>query len=736
MELFPQGHAVGMFRGATGGGLEFHADLTLPYKDHFHSAPMHGQFVLVELASPEEAVLGRITSIAAQGGLTSTAGEEYGLRAIAEEREIPDDLRKRYLRYRIDIRMLGVLRCETDDLIFAPSHRRLPHVGARVAFLPDDVLSRVAGGTEGAEIGHYALGEFAYSGKKDSAEGPRWMQTLDPKVAVRFAVKQLVARRTFIFARAGFGKSNLVKLLFARLYAEPPRIPIRQGKDVPVGTIIFDPDGEYFWPDLTGRPGLCDVEELANEVVVFTNREAPSKYYGSFKAGGIRLDIRQLPASRVISIALTPEQQQQQNVIKLKALRGDQWRELVDLIHRDRANADEGEIQRILGLRAGQEAELYAARSNMNRVVDELHDPASQMLTLLMKALQDGKLCIVDISRMRGSAGLALSGIILRHIFSHNQDEFTRAQPDPIPTIAVIEEAQSVMGGSGSGESAYEEWIKEGRKYNLGAVLVTQQPGAIPGELLSQGDSWFIFHLLSQGDLRAVKAANSHFSDDLLSSLLNEPLPGNGVFWSSVSGSVERAGNAYPIPLRVSSFEDEIKVQDPEGSREAMTVYAREIAQGSEKRVEETRDLLKARLSRGKRNAGARTGEAGPEVRGEVEETAAAAAEVPDEASAAEGELDLDKLYRRAAIESLRDDPEVKGWIERSGRITWRGVMEALKRGVPAEGVPDLDRWASELVPAALNEVYGLQDEGWHTESRPKKDDPSRMVLWVVVDAR
>lgn len=396
MELFPQGHAVGMFRGATGGGLEFHADLTLPYKDHFHSAPMHGQFVLVELASPEEAVLGRITSVAAQGGLTSTAGEEYGLRAVAEEREIPDDLRKRYLRYRIDIRMLGVLRCEDDDLIFAPSHRRLPHVGARVAFLPDDVLSKVAGGTEGAEIGHYALGEFVYSGRSDSAKVPRWMQTLDPKVSVRFAVERLVARRSFIFARAGFGKSNLVKLLFARLYAEPPRVPVRDAggapRDVPVGTIIFDPDGEYFWPDVAGRPALCDVEELANEVVVFTNREAPSKYYGSFKAGGIRLDIRQLPPSLVISIALEPERQQQQNVQKLKSLRGNDWHKLVDLIHRDRANADEGEIQALLGLNPGQEAELYAARSNMNRVVGELHDPASQMLTRLIKALQDGKL--------------------------------------------------------------------------------------------------------------------------------------------------------------------------------------------------------------------------------------------------------------------------------------------------------------------------------------------------------
>jgi hypothetical protein len=724
MELFPQGHAVGMFRGASGGGLEFHADLTLPYKDDFHSMPMHGQFVLVELANPEEAVLGRITSVAAQGGLTSTAGEEYGLRAVADEREIPEDLRKRYLRYRIDIRMLGVLRCEADDLIFAPSHRRLPHVGAKVGFLPDDVLCRVAGGTEGADIGFYALGEFVYCGKDRQVHAPRWMQPLDPQVPVRFAVEQLVARRSFVFARAGFGKSNLVKLLFANLYAEQPQLKMGDGRKVPVGTVVFDPDGEYFWPDVSHRPALCDVDALIDEVVVFTNQEPPSPYYGSFKAGGVRLDIRQLPASLVITIALSPEQQQQQNVQKLKALRGPDWRELVDLIHRDGISADEGDIQRLLGLKAGQELELYAARANMTRVVRELHDPSSEMLTLLLRALRDGKLCVVDISRMRGPSGLALSGIVLRHIFSHNQEEFTRAKPDPIPTIAVIEEAQSVLGSYGSGDSAYEEWIKEGRKYNLGAVLITQQPGSIPTELLSQGDSWFVFHLLSQGDLRAVKAANSHFSDDLLSSLLNEPLAGNGVFWSSVSGDVDKAGNAYPIPLRVLSFEEAHSVKDPDRTGTAVDVYASALARNSEERIEEIRGKLLAGLSA--------TEETDPEKT--AERRGATGPRVSDESRDVEGELDRDELYRQAAIEHLRVDEEMKDWLARGKKsIPWRGVQEALKRGAPTDSVPDLERWAFELVPVALEVIYGPQGEAWETERRPKKDDPARTVLWVVL---
>src|SRR6266404_5212630 len=137
---------------------------------------------------------------------------------------------------------------------------------------------------------------------------------------------------------------------------------------------------------------------------------------------------------------------------------------------------------------------------------------------------------------MRGGQALVLSGLILRRIFDRNQQEFTAADPQTIPTIAVVEEAQSVLNETATAAEPYISWVKEGRKYDLGAVLVTQQPGSIPSEILSQGDNWFIFHLLSAGDLASVRKANAHFSEDLLGALLNEPIAGQGVFWSGVTG--------------------------------------------------------------------------------------------------------------------------------------------------------------------------------------------------------
>ena len=281
MKLFPREQIVGIFRGFSEGGLEFHADLVLPYRNDFQSSPMHGQFLLVQLETEHEAVLGRITSLSSEGRLASSSGEDFGLRAVAEDRVIPEDLREQYLKYRVDIRVLGVLRVQDNQPIFVASHRRLPHVGSKVAFLSDEILCEVAGhNIDGADLGFLALGEFIYSGTDQRLQRLPWMQIKTPAVIPRFSIGNLVSRRTFVFARAGFGKSNLNKLLFADLYEQVPTVKKRGNRDVPVGTIIFDPDGEYSWPDDKNRPGLCDVPHLENKIVVFTAKTGPSPFYG------------------------------------------------------------------------------------------------------------------------------------------------------------------------------------------------------------------------------------------------------------------------------------------------------------------------------------------------------------------------------------------------------------------------------------------------------------------------
>ena len=105
--LFHTNKIVGAFKGFTEGGVEFHADLVLPYQSSFNNIPMHGQFLLIQLETPEEAVLGRISSISSDGKLSSSAGEDYNIRSVREGRQIPEDLMEQYLKYRVNIRVLG-----------------------------------------------------------------------------------------------------------------------------------------------------------------------------------------------------------------------------------------------------------------------------------------------------------------------------------------------------------------------------------------------------------------------------------------------------------------------------------------------------------------------------------------------------------------------------------------------------------------------------------------------------
>jgi len=79
-------------------------------------------------------------------------------------------------------------------------------------------------------------------------------------------------------------------------------------------------------------------------------------------------------------------------------------------------------------------------------------------------------------------------------------------------------------------------------------MLVTQQPGSMASEILSQADNWFCFHLLSEGDAGTLGKYNSHYSEDVLAHLIGEPIPGNCYMWSAPL-------QPFVLPVRVRSFE-------------------------------------------------------------------------------------------------------------------------------------------------------------------------------------
>ncbi len=592
IELFPKSDLViGSFKGFAERGFEFAADLVIPYRSEEITQPQLGSFLLVQLSSPEQeqASLGRITKILPFGRLASPEGEDYIERMRERESGIPKEIKERMIRYRVQIKLLGVLRGEPFG--FMPSQRRLPHLGAKVAWPSHEVLKELCklGGGK-TFLGHFALGEFIYCGKPKEQPAEDGFVRLPPELPVTFDINNLVARRTAVFARAGYGKSNLIKYLVSELYRNEPKTDGEFKR--PVGMLIFDADGEYFWPDSKGLPGLCDVPHLCDKIAVFSKRQPPDPHYGKWLAGNIKMDIRQLNPRDVFSIALTPERQEQQNVLKLKAVKMDNWKKLVNLVAAEGMGADNFQIGKLLGYKTdeqikGASAEIGAAVSNVNNVVHMLHDPDSNFLNGVMEWLKKGKIAVADISLLSAKNGEIVAGLLMRKIFSKNQEEFTGGAS--MPVIAVIEEAQRTLGGRLDNTSPFVEWVKEGRKYDLGAVLVTQQPGSISGELLSQVDNWFCFHLLSEGDAGILGKYNSHFSADILSHMIAEPIKGNCFMWSAPD-------QPFVLPVRVHEFR-------AAGEKRAPAVSVKEeIAGGLQKNKDELIEIFKSAILQEHRN--------------------------------------------------------------------------------------------------------------------------------------
>ena len=301
-----------------------------------------------------------------------------------------------------------------------------------------------------------------------------------------------------------------------------------------------------------------------------------------------------------------------------------------------------------------------------------------------------------------GPTGAHPFGLNLRRIFDRNQEEFTKAEPKTIPTIAVVEEAQAVLNERSTASEPYIAWIKEGRKYDLGALLITQQPGSIPVDILSQGDNWFIFHLLSSADLTTLQRANAHFSGDILSVLLNEPIPGQGVFWSSVGGK------PYPVSLRVLSFEQMYRPLDLHNTRSAIETYAQQLKREFEKALEERLEVVSVLP---------------PALEGVILDGDSVEAEP----------VDVMSVYKTQAIEALRRNAEFLAQM-RSG-IPWGGVLKLIMNELP-QTIEEHERSeiAYRLVREAIEAIFGSENEGWYTQPGPKRGGGS--TTWVKAGKR
>jgi len=144
---------------------------------------------------------------------------------------------------------------------------------------------------------------------------------------------------------------------------------------------------------------------------------------------------------------------------------------------------------------------------------DEIKEVISQFIS------SKNTLKIVDLSGIPNDVAGIVSSTIARLLFMYKLWE-TSDERKKDPIILVCEEAHRYVPNRGEAEysaaqDAVKRVAKEGRKYGLGLMLVSQRPSEIEPTVLSQCNSWLVLRLTNGDDQAYVMK----FLPDSLSSL-------------------------------------------------------------------------------------------------------------------------------------------------------------------------------------------------------------------------
>ncbi len=159
---------------------------------------------------------------------------------------------------------------------------------------------------------------------------------------------------------------------------------------------------------------------------------------------------------------------------------------------------------------------------------------------------------IIDISGLPNEVAGPLAAMLARLLFQYKLYQ-SRAERKRDPILLVCEEAHRYVPDRGEAEyaaaqSAIRRIAREGRKYGIGLMLVSQRPADIESTVISQCGTWLVLRLTNTADQQHV----ARFLPDGLSGM-TRVLPALGQQEAIFVGE----GAALPARIRINDLKPE-----------------------------------------------------------------------------------------------------------------------------------------------------------------------------------
>lgn len=301
-----------------------------------------------------------------------------------------------------------------------------------------------------------------------------------PDVAVYVDVNMMVTRHTAVLAVTGAGKSNTVAVIADQL--------ARIGGTL----VVFDFHGEYVGSSIGG--GVNVIEAKLNPRLLSI---------GELMAL-LGIEHRFYNQERVLRRSL--------DIVSKKMLQRGFLEELEEAVEQLRA------MERRREEATAAVAVLNKIDNLRERYGDIIDDDAADPVT----RLQPGKVNVVDLSRVdEDAADVVVSHILRVLLVERKRHKHGLQSRVPYPVLAVLEEAHILAPRDDETLSKY--WLariaREGRKFGIGLMLVSQRPKGLDPDILSQMNNLVVLRIVEPSDQRYIQEASESLSSDLVEQL-------------------------------------------------------------------------------------------------------------------------------------------------------------------------------------------------------------------------